>query len=332
MKAKTIQAIIAKKVKDWADTIEDERVRDLVRANTIVTGGCIASMLLKEPVNDFDVYFRDYATTYAVAQYYLGKFTPKTRSGIPCAIYLADGLNNILEEQPSPCGKQDAADPRSRIKIVIKSAGIASEQGTEKPYEYFEARADGEATQYVSDIMDTGDAAQTHEIYEETEAQAQKATDTGYRPVFMSTNAITLTNRIQIVIRFWGLPEDIHENYDFVHCTNYWTSWDCKLTLQQPALEALLAKELRYVGSRYPLCSLIRLRKFIQRGWTVNAGQILKIAMQLQGFDLSDPAVLEDQLTGVDQAYFTEVIAKLKDRDSEKISTAYLIEIIDRMF
>src|SRR3546814_13834921 len=80
----------------------------------------------------------------------------------------------------------------------------------------------------------------------------------------MSTNAITLSDKIQIVLRFYGEADAIHENYDFVHCTNYWTSKDANLTLRQPALESLLCKELRYVGSNYPVCSVIRLSKFIR--------------------------------------------------------------------
>ncbi len=42
--------------------------------------------------------------------------------------------------------------------------------------------------------------------------------------------------------------------------------------------------------------------------------------------------VLEDQLTGVDCSYFTEVIGKLKAKDKTSIDSAYLVEIIDRMF
>src|SRR3546814_2766082 len=49
----------------------------------------------------------------------------------------------------------------------------------------------------------------------------------------------------------------------------------------EPALDGLLRKELRYVGSKLPVCSLIRLRKFIRRGWVGNAGQILKMTMQV---------------------------------------------------
>ena len=43
-------------------------------------------------------------------------------------------------------------------------------------------------------------------------------------------------------------------------------------------------------------------------------------------------AILEDQLTGVDVAYFMEVIRAVKTQDGEKINYAYLVEIIDRMF
>jgi len=314
MKSKTIKAVIRAKVDAWLSTVDDESVRQLAAQNVIVTGGAIASMLLKEAVNDFDVYFRTREATLAVAKYYVQRFQPSARAGIPCQIYVDD------------------ASP-DRIRIVVKSAGIASEDGTSKPYEYFESRPEGESRQYVAEIMDN--ASDVQEAYEETKQAATGDTTDAkppYRPVFLSTNAITLSDRVQIVLRFFGEPDAIHENYDFVHCTNYWTSWDDALVLRPAALEALLARELIYVGSRYPVCSVIRLRKFIKRGWTINAGQILKAVMQISALDLTNIEVLQDQLTGVDCAYFCEVIAKLKESDPTKVNTAYLIEIIDRMF
>jgi hypothetical protein len=141
-----------------------------------------------------------------------------------------------------------------------------------------------------------------------------------------------LSHKVQIVLRFYGSADTIHENYDYVHCTNYWTSKDDELVLRQPALESLLAKELRYVGSKYPICSVIRLRKFIKRGWTVNAGQILKMMLQISELDLKDHKVLQDQLTGVDAAYFVQLVSMVKENDPEKVNSAYLVEIIDRMF
>lgn len=312
MKTKTISKVIRAKMNEWFETIDNEEVKELAKKNTIVTGGAIASMLLKEKVNDFDVYFRDYETTRAVVNYYVNRFNPKAASGIPCQIYVED-VND-------------------RIRIVIKSAGIASEEGTDTAYEYFENRPAADAGNYVSEIL--GDPGEIQDTYDETEDMALQIEDDGpkYRPVFMSTNAITLSHKIQIVNRFYGKPDEIHENYDFVHCTNYWTSWNDELVLRKDALEALLTRELRYVGSKYPVCSIIRLRKFIKRGWHINAGQILKIVMQISELDLTKPEVLEDQLTGVDAAYFMQLMHKVKEKDPEKINSAYLVEVIDRIF
>ena len=289
MKGKTIKAVIAKKINDWVSSIDDPAVAELAKKNTIVTGGAIASMLLNEPVNDFDIYLRTKQAAEAIATYYVNKFTEETKWPLK------------LEVTPD------------RIRIV-----------TERGHR---GETAGNLEMLGSDQID--------DAYEQAEAMALETEDDGkppYRPVFMSTNAITLSHRVQIVIRFYGEPDAIHENYDYVHCTNYWTSWDGALTLRQPALESLLSKELRYVGSKYPVCSVIRLRKFIKRGWTINAGQILKAVMQISELDLTDPKVLEDQLTGVDSAYFMELMTKLREKDPEKVNAAYLVEIIDRMF
>ena len=74
MKAKTIKAVLTKKHKEFIATIQDENVRELVRKNSIITGGSIVSMLLGEKVNDFDYYFTNKETVAAVTNYYVNKF------------------------------------------------------------------------------------------------------------------------------------------------------------------------------------------------------------------------------------------------------------------
>jgi len=331
VKAKTIKAVLRKKVDDWLASIEDGAVREAAAKNTIVTGGAIASMLLREKVSDFDIYFRDWRTAAMVAKYYVDRFKPEQKNGISCDIKVVNGYRSEIDLANPPSSGDDKA---ARIKVMIRSAGVANEDGTTKPYEYFESRPEGEATAYISDVM--GDAGDIQDAHDQTEDlvlnQIEDDSKPRYRPVFLSSNAITLSHKVQVILRFYGEPDAIHANYDYVHCTNYWTSWDNELVLRKEALEALLTRELRYVGSKYPICSLIRLRKFIARGWSVNAGQILKAVMQISELDLKDVNVLEDQLTGVDAAYFMEVVSKLKEADPEKVNHAYLVEIIERMF
>jgi len=279
--AKTIKGVITRKFNEFVASIEDEKVRKWVERSSIVTGGCIASMLLGEEVNDFDIYFKDKATTEAVANYYLDKFKSTRQS-------VKDSTVKV--------------DESGRVRIFIKSAGVAGESADE------------------TEAVD--------------EPAVLEGDDEGaYLPVFLSSNAITLNGRVQLVIRFYGEPEAIHENFDFIHCTNYWTSWDGELVLNVHALECLMARELRYVGSKYPVCSMFRVRKFIERGWRINAGQILKMALQISQLDLHNISILEDQLVGVDALFFAMLIEALNKKfEDGQVPNDYLLELINRMF
>lgn len=310
MKKKTINSIICKKFDEWLVSITDESVRQLVNKNTIVTGGCIASMLLKEPVNDFDVYFTDKETVKAVAEYYVRLWNEANSDDG----YVLDGAVPNERNADNKGGAALNMTP-DRIKIIFESSGIAKEDGAIEDANEIEEWSDGKPV-----------------VPEESQPK--------FRPIYLSCNAITLSQQIQIVIRFYGNANEIHQHYDYIHCTNFWLSKTRELTLNQPALEALLARELRYVGSKYPLASVIRTRKFIKRGWTINAGQFLKMAFQISALDLTDIAVLEDQLTGVDVAYFHTLINALQvhaDKQKEegkefKLEYSYLATIIDKIF
>jgi hypothetical protein len=321
---KHIRKNIWSKVQEWLASIDDEGVRKTASENTIVTGGCIASMLLGEKVNDYDVYFRTKEATRRIAEYYVNRFKEN-----PPPRFKDDWAGKTVqigvEEHYCPIHEE------MRIKVIVKSAGIASEDHGDD-YQYFESAPVGDAATYVEDV------AEALQEEADSENKGKKAADKKppYRPIYLSTNAITLSNRVQLVVRFYGEPGDIHSNYDFAHCTAYWTSWNNEVVLPSEALEALLNKELRYVGSRYPLCSMMRVRKFLNRGFYVNGGQILKIAYQVSELDLTCPAVLEDQLVGVDTAYFLQIIAILRSKiESDpgfKLDSTYVAEIIDRIF
>lgn len=315
LKSKTIKSIIRNKVNAWLETITDESLRDACRNEAIVTGGCIASMLLGEEVNDFDIYFRTKSTVKRVADYYVAEFlaNKKAQGGVPVSVF--------VEEIKDLSGKD-------RVRIVVKSAGVASDE-QESDYEYFESRPDHDAGEYVGEAFDPL-SAQKDIADGAKDAMSEDAPM--YSAAFLSSNAVSLRGKVQLILRFYGDPDDIHSSYDFAHCMNYWESGESKLTLRHEALEALLSRTLVYRGSQYPLCSVIRSRKFIERGWRINAGQYLKMAMQISELDMKNHLVLEEQLTGVDVAYFADVIRKIQEKDPERVDAAYLTEIIDRMF
>jgi hypothetical protein len=293
MNAKTINKVIRKKLADWLSSIDDLELIKQIEKDVIVTGGCIASMLLNEEVNDYDLYFKTKETALKIANYYCTKFNNSNQA---CA---------------------EVQDEEGRIKIYIKSKGVATEKGSEEILE----SGFSDAVDALSKIDDTP--------LVNTEEKPK------YRPIFLSSNAITLAGAIQIIVRFYGEADEIHSNYDFAHCTNYWT-YETGTTLNAGALAALLTKELVYMGSKYPLCSIIRTRKFIKRGFHINAGQYLKMCFQLNELDLHDVKVLEDQLIGVDSSYFNILIdginKKIENDPNFKITTPYVTSIIDKIF
>jgi hypothetical protein len=157
--------------------------------------------------------------------------------------------------------------------------------------------------------------------------------DDPYHVKFVSQNAITLSDDIQLVTRFVGTPEYIHRHFDFRHATNYYCFKTNRMHLNVEAMADLMNHTLFYQGSLYPLASLFRLRKFLARGWRVTAGEILKIAHQCSKINWSNTEVLREQLTGVDLAYMHGLIAALTSISPEKLADCgYVAEIIDRIF
>lgn len=312
MNAKTISKVLLKKHEEFLSSITDDTVRALVNKNSIITGGAIVSMLLNEEINDYDYYFTDKETCKAVAQYYTTQFC---KSNLTSA---------------SPVVEDDGV----RIKITVKSVGVAAEDGI-NPLEEESENSDAGDVPNPEGGYWRSPAGENHGLNSQP-GDAWVPAKAKYRPLFITSNAITLANKIQLIIRFFGPPEEIHKNYDFAHCTNYWLSKDHTLHLNQVALEYILTRTLHYVGSRYPVSSIIRTRKFIKKGWRINAGQYLKICFQVSELNLKNLKVLEDQLTGVDCAYFFSVIEYCRKRMEEdkefQITLPYLIGIIDNIF
>lgn len=305
MKIKTIVKVLDKKVDEWLNSIPDESLKKLIKDNLIITGGAIASMLLNQEVNDFDVYFKTKYSCKAISEYYVGKINIVYKNNISDSIIeVVDSTNvpiKVYEEQTAENNKwiffrkglSECAE--ERIKIYIPHIG-------------FWRRADDLPNEDESTL--------------------------NYEPVYLSENAISLSNKVQLGVRFFGDHEEIHKNYDFVHATNYfhYDNGKPKLVCNVSALQALLTKELVYIGSKYPLTSVIRTKKFILRGYAINAGTYLKILWQVAELNLKDPIVLQEQLIGVDVAYFSLLLEALSNVSPEKLTYNYISEIIDRVF
>lgn len=324
MLKKNIKTKLAGKFMSWVNSIEDENVKKLVQENSVVTGGAIVSLLQDQEPNDYDVYFKNYETVLAVAKYYVEKWN-KTHTRKPVGIRLVNeqGEEKFEDEHGDyelDYGLEEIVPKKEkkRVKIWVQSLGIQkhTQSDEEKPVE---------------------------------DNSGEEEKPAKYKPVFMSPNAITLSDGIQVIIRFYGTIDEIHESFDYVHCTNSWEPdpqgayWNKKellrtgkLNLKTDALTAIMTKELRYIGSKYPIASVLRMRKFISRGYTINAGQVLKMIFQIQDLDLKNVKVLEDQLTGVDLFYMQQVLDIIEDKKVQdplfNFDSAYMVKVVEEIF
>jgi hypothetical protein len=296
MKIKTIKKIITSKLNDWLESITDESLRVKVKEELLLSGGSITSLLQGEPVNDFDLYIKSQDTLMELAKYY---------------------------------HKGQVLDGRRRAEYV-------KNLGRENMEIYSDSDDVGNGIDYMEQMVRYRTLKDDQVKLDIPSAGVRFEPKTGenapkYQVAFLSQNAISLTEDIQIVLRFSGDSATIHRTFDFIHATNYFT-FEEGLVTNIEALHSIISKDLKYQGSLYPLTSIIRIKKFLKRGWNIGAGEMLKIMFQISELDLTDPDILEEQLVGVDVAYFAKLIEILRGSKDKKVTSHFLNTIIDKVF
>lgn len=301
MQFKTIKKTVANKMEDWLASITDESLRKDVKANLLVSGGSICSLILGENVNDYDVYLQDRTVLMRLVEYYV------------------QGIKDV-----------EVWDGNKKEEIIAAYRKNFSEADFNDHYSMVSCSMRNLQPDQVKIFVPDGGMKIQNAIENVKEGEAPKK----YLVTYLSPNAISLTDDVQIVIRFHGTPVEIHKSFDFIHATNYFTFKDGVVTSIR-ALQSILSKQLYYQGSLYPLTSVIRAKKFIKRNWNITAGEYLKMIFQCSLLDFTNLDVLEEQLIGIDVAYFSTLVEALrtaqKNNADFKLSAEYLNEIIDRI-
>ena len=296
-KSSGIKKELSTVIDNWVSSIDDESLRKLVYENVIVTGGSICSMLMGEKVNDYDIYFKTKEAAIKVSQYYMSK-----HFNIDCIVKHGDTFSIDTDDVI-----HDEKITMANFVRVFTCKNIKGED--EERVECF--------------ITSTGVAENT---------EVNSADENGsYTVSYISSNAITLTDNIQIIIRFFGTPEQIHNNYDFAHAKCYFDYAEQYLHLDPHAMQCMLSRTLVYEGSLYPIASVFRMKKFLERGWRISAGQQLKIMWQISELNLKDMRVLKEQLTGVDMMYMHLLFVAIS-KSGIHVDSQYVCKIIDKIF
>lgn len=109
-----------------------------------------------------------------------------------------------------------------------------------------------------------------------------------FLPKLITDNAINLTDKIQLILKFYGEPENVVKHFDWQHIKSYF-DLEGGLHLTDDVYKLIVEKELVYTGSKYPLSSLLRLRKFLKKGWYVSTKTMVHIILDvISAFTITD--------------------------------------------
>jgi|14_taG_2_1085336.scaffolds.fasta_scaffold26184_2 hypothetical protein len=337
MQAKTINKNCAKKMDNLLKSLP-KKLAEKVKPNIIITGGAIVSMLQGDPINDWDIYIKDRNVLKDLVEYYLNKFnkSPNRKGKTPYTLFCKENATENDYNRNDYYSYLLETD-NDRLYVEIPSSGIVAECDKKA----INAMDSEDKTTHNSGLSELD----VEKFPEKTKEQRQYKKEmkdyikTKYRPIFLTGNALTLSHKVQLIVRFFGTPEEIHKNFDFRAVKSYWT-YETGLKTNVDILLDINSKKLVYEGSRYPICSLIRTRKYVSRQWKISAGEFVKMAFQVGDLDLKNIDVLKDQLVGVDSTYFTWMINIIekdlknahKNGTEFDIDSDYICNVIDFVF
>lgn len=161
-----------------------------------------------------------------------------------------------------------------------------------------------------------------------------------YKQVSMTDNAITLIRRnrnvyqtIQIITRFVSEdPAVILAKFDFTIVQGAYCFSDDKFHLGHRFLLDNTERRLVYSNqSEYPICALIRTKKYVERGYKLTNGAAVAIALAVHRLKIETYRDLKEQLLGIDTQAFEEV-TKGFDETKKFVASEFIQLWSDELF
>jgi len=110
----------------------------------------------------------------------------------------------------------------------------------------------------------------------------------------------------------------VFDNFDFTVCMAMYGIKQDQFWFHKDFMHHLASKRLVYnTKSEFPIASLFRVRKYIERGYRISAMEIVKMALKVHSLPLYNFDALANQLRGIDISYLTVVVEELKQRSEE---------------
>lgn len=73
------------------------------------------------------------------------------------------------------------------------------------------------------------------------------------------------------------------------------------------------ARRIVYTGSEFPISSLVRVNKYLRKGYTISSEQLVKISMSIHSLKIESAEALKSQLMGIDILYLRDKLNGITD-------------------
>lgn len=123
--------------------------------------------------------------------------------------------------------------------------------------------------------------------------------------------------------------EALHAKHDFVHRRLTYDFAEHRLVLDSEALTCLMNKQLRYVSQPYPIASLLTVKKYLERGWTIDLSSLLMLSHDLSKLDWSDGRQLSNHLRCIKDPGLIRCIETQIDCQCSPIGNDFLLAIVE---
>lgn len=148
---------------------------------------------------------------------------------------------------------------------------------------------------------------------------------------FLSSKSLTFINGDYIVqvikYRYFKDESVIFKDFDFSVNMAAYDVLNDKMILSDNFLTSLSSREVSINrGTHYPLISMVRIKKYQEKGYTFKPTEIIKLAIRVTQVKIESWVDLEDQVGGI----YGELC--LTEKDPKEFSIAYAIDNFNRLF
>jgi hypothetical protein len=140
--------------------------------------------------------------------------------------------------------------------------------------------------------------------------------------------------KIQYIKKIVGSGEYILSKFDFTICECAYLIKTQEFIMSSDFLPDLCARRLRYnISGEYPIASLWRTKKYIERGFKLPAIESIKLSLRINNLKIDSYKNLKEQLEGIDTLFLKDLTDILIENGEKKFdlneALAYMEQVLE---